>query len=208
MATLTVTKDKGGVSRREGMTVIEPALVVPLAKLKAIGKQAGLDGVFVADFVSALAMHERHAARVAMAAAEQTERPKRRKTYEKLAQLHAERTGALEALLAKLKLPALYVSPASRAAGHMVAALAQAPLLAGSVDAEGRECMLLDVAFLLAEQSLANTEALTAVAAAAAASTTRTTLVKTAKLLAANVALFEKVRALRKASIVQAARKK
>ncbi|PCC74027.1 hypothetical protein SAMN02745121_07686 [Nannocystis exedens] len=207
MATLTVTKDKGGVSRPEGMTVLEPAQTVPLAQLKAIGKQAGLDGLFVADLVSALAMHERHSARVALAAAEQTERPKRRKVYEKLAQLHAERTGALESLLTQLKLPALYVSPVSRAAGHLVASLAQAPLLAGSVDAEGRECMLLDVAFLLAEQSLANTEVLTSVAAAAERSTTKTALAKTAKLLAASVATFEKVRTLRKAATVDAARK-
>ncbi|WAS90722.1 hypothetical protein [Nannocystis punicea] len=202
MATLAITKDKGGVGRPEGMTVISAAQVVPLAQLKAIGKQAKLDGVVVADLLSAMAMHEREAAGAALAAASQTERTSRRKTYETVAELHTERVQVFEALLVKLQLPALYVSPASRAAHFLDMGLIQGPLLAGSVDARGRERMLLDVAWLLAEQSLANTEALAGVATAAATSPTRTALVKAVKLLRTKAATLKKLRALRRTSLV------
>lgn len=197
MATLIVTKDKGGAGRPQGMTVVLPSQQVPLKDLKAIGKAAGFDGVVLADIVSALAMHERAAARFAHAAAAQTEMPERQEVFEALAQVHTERVDALESLLFKLDLPRLYASPTSRVTSRLAEGLIEATLLAGSIAAETREFVLLDVAFTLAERSLADGQTLTEIAEAALKSGTKVALSKAVKALNAEVAQLEEIRALR-----------
>jgi hypothetical protein len=201
MATLFVTQDKGGAGRPTNMTVVPPTQLVPPKTLKAISAD-GLDGLVLADMLSAIAMHDRAAARFARSAAKQTDTPELRKIHEKLAQLHTDRVDALESLLTKLKLPRLYASPASRVAGYLAESLTRAPLLAGSIEAEALELTLLDVAFTLAERSLADTRALAAVADKAKGSNTAAALAKTVKSMTSGVQLLEKVREARTKCLV------
>lgn len=206
MATLIVTKDKGGVGRATGMTVIAPSEEVPDSALKAIGKGTGLDGVVLADMISAMAMHERAAARFARAAMKQTEDDGWRKLHSTLADMYKERVSALETLLTKLKLPRLYVSPVARMAHFMAEHIAHVGLLGGSVRKRAMEIALVDVAFTLAQRSLADAHALTAVAQAAKAGTTRTLLEKTLKTLSADTTVLENLRAVRTLAMVGAAK--
>jgi hypothetical protein len=207
MATLIVTKDKGGVGRIEGMTFIEPSQEVPVEALQAIGKNAGLDGVVIADLISAMAMHERAAARHARAAAMQTARGEWRKLHEALAQMYTSRVSTLEALLTKLKLPRLYVSPAARMAHLIAEHTAHVGLLAGSVSERTLEIALVDVAFTLAERSLASTQALAAIVKAAKPSGTTAALDKTVKALNSDTTALTNLRAVRTLSLVEAARR-
>lgn len=205
MATLIVTKDKGGAGRPEDMTVIPPSQQVPIEALQAVGKGTGLGGLVIADAVSAMAMHERAAATAARAAASQAETVERRKLHEELAQLHTGRVEALETLLGNLKLPRLYASPAGRMAHFLAEHAGHAPLLAGSIDRETMEFTLLDVAFTLGERSLANTRALAALAEAAKPSTTKKALEATAKTLDADTSMLEKLRTARTVALLVAA---
>lgn len=197
MATMTVTKDKGGAGRPAGMTVILPSQEVPLEALQTIGKDAGLNGVVLADLISAMATHQRHAAHVARAAANETNTLERRKLHEGLAKMYKERVGALESLLDKLGVPRLYVSPRARMAGFIVEHSSMVSMLAGSIDPETLEVTLLNVAFTLAEQSLADMQALEAIAKAAQPSTAKTALDKTVKALSGDTATIEKIRTAR-----------
>ena len=96
MATLNVSKEKGGTGRPSGMTVVPPSQEVPLEALQSIGKDAGLDGVALADFISAMAMHDRHATNFFRAAAIQTTAADRRKIHESLVKLYTSRVTTLQ----------------------------------------------------------------------------------------------------------------
>lgn len=207
MATLIVNKDKGGVGRPIEMTVVPPTQMVPLKTLKAIGGE-GLNGVALADILSAVATHDRAAARFARSAAKQTSTPELRKIHDKLAQLHVDRVDALESLLNRLKLPRLYSSPASRMAAYLAESLARAPLLAGSVEPETLEFTLLDVAFTLAERTLADTLALAAIADKAKPSNTTAALAKTVKSMLGGAQQLEKLREARTQCLVNVTLKK
>lgn len=196
MATLFVTKDKGGTGRPIHMTVIVPSQMVPLKTLKAIGGE-GIDGIILADMISAIATHDRAAARFARAALEQTETPELRKLHQALAKLYTDRVDTLESLLNKLKLPRLYTSPASRMAGYVAESLTRAPLLSGSIDPEALEFTLLDIAFTLAERTLADTQALAAIAETAKPSSTITALAKAVKTMIGGLPMLEKLREAR-----------
>jgi len=196
MATMIVTKDSGGAGRSEDMTVVLPSQEVPVSTLRAIGKHSGLDGLIVADVVSALAMHERVAARFARAAAGQSQVGELRKIHEALVQIYTSHVDTLEALLKKFALPRGYVSPAGRMAAYLAQSVAQASLLAGSVRAETMEFILLDVAVTLAERSLATTDAMSAVAAAGQPSSTTTALTKAVKSLATGKSTLQGLRAV------------
>ena len=178
MATLNVTKDKGGAGRAAGMTVVLPSQEVSLKTIQPNVQKAGLDGIALADIVSALAMHERAAARFSRAAGQQTQVAELRKLHKALMSGYTARVATLESLLVELGVPALYVSPGGRMAKFLAEAATQAPLLAGSIDAESFEFTLVDVTLTLAEKSQANAKALAAIAAAAAPSPVTTALAK------------------------------
>ncbi|HEY8376192.1 MAG TPA: hypothetical protein VIK91_06870 [Nannocystis sp.] len=206
MATLIVTKDKGGVGRNTGMTVISPSEEVPDSALEAIGKGTGLDGVVLADMISAMAMHERAAARFARAAVKQTEDGGFRKMHASLADVYKERVSALETLLTKLKLPRLYVSPVARVAHYVAEHTAHVGLVAGSARKQAMELALIEVAFSLAQRSLANAETLAAIAKTAKAGNTRTLLENTVKTLTADTTALENLREVRTLAMVNAAK--
>ncbi|MDC0715671.1 hypothetical protein [Nannocystis bainbridge] len=197
MSILFVTKASGGHGRPASMTVIPPSQEVSPAALAACGAAAGLNGVALADVVSAIAMHARVSARLARAAAEQTSQPARRQLHEHLAQMYEDRVTTLEGLLHKLGLPRRYVSPAARMAAFVAESVGQAPLLSGSIDAGLLEFVLLDVASTLAERSLADTRALAAIAGSAQPSSVAVQLAKASHALKTDVALLEKVQARR-----------
>lgn len=163
MAVLFVTKDKGGLSRPAEMTVVLPSQQMPLQALQQIAP--GIDQVFLADMLSAFAMHNRAAARLSRAAAEQSSMDELRDLHESLARKHIEHLTTLEALMQVLGLDPLYASPAARMAGYRAEGLMEAPLLAGSVDPTTMELALVEVGLALAEMDDANTQALAAIAA-------------------------------------------
>lgn len=150
-----VTKEKGGLSRPLGMTVVPPAREVPVEKLRAIAKGTGLDGLFLADALSAAATHQRGAAQLARAAARQTSREELRQLHESLAEEHASHLATLESLMKTLGLDPMYVSPAARLAHHSALLMMRVPLLSGSVDRVTMDCALLDLVRASYEQAQA-----------------------------------------------------
>lgn len=205
MATLNVTKDKGGAGRSAGMTVVLPSQEVSLKAIQPHVQKAGLDGIALVEMVSAMAMHERAGARFARSAGRQTEVVELRKLHKALLTGYTSRVSAFESLLTELGVPPLYVSPAGRMAGYLAEAVTQAPLLAGSIDAEAFEFTMVDVALTLVERSHANGQALAAIAAAAKQSEVTKSLTKAAKALLADATTLEQVRAARELWIVTAA---
>lgn len=204
MATLIVTKDKGGAGQTSGMTVVAPGQEASLKAVQIRAHKAGLDGRVLADIISAIVMHERAAARFARAAGVQTEVAELRKLHKSLANGYTERVTMLESLMTEIGAPALYVSPGARMAGFLAEAPAQAPLVAGSIDAEALEFTLLDVTLTLAEKSHANARVLLAIAASAKASSLATALDKAAQTMVADAAALEQVRAAREFCLVAA----
>lgn len=202
MATLIVTKDKGGAGRPALMTVIPPEREVPLAALRASGEQAGLDGLAFADLLSAITMHERAAARFALAAAEQTENPALRQLHQAFARAHADHVATLESLMDAVGLPPRYASPAARLTGYLAESATRAPLLAGSVDPRTLECANLDVALSLAEWCAADVRLLAKIAAEARPSKVTTELRDAVEALSADAGALERLRDMREQFLV------
>lgn len=167
MAVLAITKGKGGVGRPATMTVIPPSREVSIEALRRIAQEAGLDGLVVADLLSALAMHERSAARFEIAAARQAGSEELSRLHAGLAHAHLAHLATLESVMKALGIDPLYASPMSRMAHHLGAGLIAAPLLSGSVDATTMDAALLDVALIMIEKCQDTARVLGALAAAA-----------------------------------------
>ncbi len=204
MATLIVTKNKGGVGRPAGMTVVPPAQEVPLQALQALGARARVDGVALADLLSAITMHDRAAARFARAAAQQSTVPQLREIHLALADGLEAHVSTLEALMAELGLPRLYVSPGSRMAGYLVERLTQAPLLAGSISPEAMEFTLIDVALTVAEKCLADASALKVIATKVKQTKVATALSRAVQAMTGDTSVLARLRTARQSCLVTA----
>lgn len=167
MADLVITKAKGGFGRPAEMTVIPPQRQVTIESLRAVAKDAGLNGVFLADTLSALAMHARAASRFELAAARQAGSTEMSQLHSSLAHAHMAHLQTIEALMRALGVDPMYASPLARMNHFLDGGLLAAPRLAGSVDAAAMAATLLDIALAMAEKTQCATQTLRAITAVA-----------------------------------------
>lgn len=167
MADLVITKAKGGFGRPAEMTVIPPQRQVNIESLRAVAKDAGLNGLFIADSLSSFAMHARAASRFGLAAARQAGSPEMSQLHSSLAHAHMAALQTIEALMRALGVDPQYASPLSRMAHFLDGGLLAAPRLGGSVDAPAMAAVLLDIALAMVERSQCATQTLRAITAAA-----------------------------------------
>jgi rubrerythrin len=134
--TMIVTKDTGGRTMPESMTICEPQLAVTGEMLEAqVLPGSGLNVAFIAGTLSAFVAHERAGAALYRVAAEHSDNPMLVEKYEEFGRETVEHIGIYEQLIADLGGDPNYVSPAARINEQVGAKLLEGPvLLAGSVD--------------------------------------------------------------------------
>lgn len=209
MAVLDITKGAGGTSIPAEMTVIPPSAEASIEALRAVGRDAGLDGVAVADALSALAEHERQSARFQIAAARQSRSPELTQLHAALAHAHMAHLRTLETLMSTVGLSPLYAGPGARMSHHAHAGLIAAPLLAGSVGPASMEYTLLAVALVMAENCEDSARSLVAMAGAAKPGATANALRTAAERLRTDLAkTLEHVRSTKDGLVVAAVKPK
>lgn len=203
MAILIVTKGKGGTSRPADMTVVAPRQEMPIDSLQAIAQEAKVDGIFLADMLSAFMAHERMSVRFGLAAVQQASVAEQQELHDALTRAHGEYLTVLVELAESLGLDPLYVSPAARIAIYRDQGLLGCPLLAGSIDTATADLALMDVALALIEMGWANIQALAEIAAEARPSKLKSMLQTAAEQLDAEIAeTLAHVHAARQALLV------
>ena len=196
MAVLLVTNQEGGKSRPTEMTVVPQPQEVQITALQGLAQEAGVNGVFLADSISAFATHERVAARFGKAAARQTTAQTLQELHEQCARAHLTHLAVMEELMQGIGLDPMYVSPAGRMVAYVNEKLTQAPLLSGSVDPVTMEITLVGLQLALLEEDWANIRILAELAARTRPSTLKNALQATAKRLDESIAQpHEQVRA-------------
>ena len=173
MATLFVTKASGGKTRPAEMTVVAPGQDVSVEALRKIARGIELNGVALADTLSAFAAHERAAIRLVIAAARQTSRDDLRAIYDGLAEEHTKHLDAILGLMRRAGVDPMYVSPAARMAGFQVERASQVMMLAGSVDAATLDRAMLEASVLASTKCAENRAALAEIAPRVPASSLR-----------------------------------
>jgi hypothetical protein len=173
MTTLFVTKASGGKTRPAEMTVVAPGQDLSVEALRKIARGLTLNGLALADTLSAFAAHERAALRLVRAASRQTSRSDLRAIYDGLEGEHQDHLDAIVGLMARAGVDPMYVSPAARMSGFVTERAAQASLLAGSVDAVTLDRAMLEAVVLASTRCAENRAALAEIAPRVPASSLR-----------------------------------
>jgi len=150
--TMIVTKDTGGRTMPQSMTICEPQLAVTNEMLEAqILPDSGLNVPFIAGTLSAFLAHERAGAALYRVAEEHSENPLLVEKYAEFGRETVEHIGIYEQLISALGGDPGYVSPAARINEQLGSKLLEGPvLLAGSVDLLTLETTFLE-AVVIAE---------------------------------------------------------
>jgi rubrerythrin len=150
MTFTTVTKATGGKTMPIGMTVTAPECGMTGSDLMRFGGEAEINGIFMANLLSAFTAHERCGVHLYRTVAGLTQIPECREKYEEFG-LHTEdHIRILEELTAKLGGDPMYVSPQARMCEFVNTKLMEPILLNGSVDSLTQELTCLE-AVLIAE---------------------------------------------------------
>ena len=151
MTITTVTKMTGGKTIPVGMTVAPPERRMSLSDLEDFGVDEELEGIFLANFMSAFVAHERRLVHLYRMAAGLTRIPERREKYMEFEDHTEGHLRVLERLIERLGGDPMYVSPQTRMTEFVATKLMEPILLEGSVDPLTLELTLLE-AVTLAER--------------------------------------------------------
>ena len=151
MTITTVTRMTGGKTTPIGMTVAPPERRMGLSDLDGFGVDEELEGIFLANFMSAFATHERCGVHLYRMAAGLTQIPEWREKYMEFEDHTKDHLRVLERLIERLGGDPMYVSPQARMAEFVATKLMEPILLEGSVDPLTLELTLLE-AVTLAER--------------------------------------------------------
>ncbi|MFT3764675.1 MAG: hypothetical protein QM820_04020 [Minicystis sp.] len=164
MAALYVTKDSGGKTRPAPMTTLEPGQEQSVEALANIAQGLAVNGVGLADLLSEIAMMERMAAKLSLAASLQTRNADLRETYQGLELEHVAQLAETEQLMKRAGVDPRYVSPSARVAEVLAQRIGSISLLAGSVDALTMERATLDAMLLISTKCAENRQILVQIA--------------------------------------------
>jgi rubrerythrin len=150
MTFTTVTKETGGKTMPIGMTVTAPECRMTGSELTSFGGDAELNGIFLANLMSAFTAHERCGVHLYRTVAGLTQIPEWRKRYEEFGLQTEDHIRILEELTVELGGDPKYVSPQARMTEFVNTKMMEPILLNGSVDSLTQELTCLE-AVLLAE---------------------------------------------------------
>ena len=161
MYTLTPTKDTGAVAKADSTIYAESGRTVTDEDLAA---QVGLDGVngaFIADFLSACLTHERCGAHLYRSVAGRTANPVLRARYEEFGREMMRHVEILENVIETSGGNPSYVSPLARAVEAADSKALEATFLgSGALDPVSAEMAILDAVLMAETVDHANWEAL------------------------------------------------
>jgi len=141
----------GGKAIPIGMTVVPPERRMGLSDLEGFGVDEELEGIFLANFMSAFAAHKRCVVHLYRMAAGLTQIPEWREKYMEFEDHTADHLRILERLIERLGGDPMYASPQARMTEFVATKLVEPILLEGSVDPLTLELTLLE-AVTLAER--------------------------------------------------------
>jgi rubrerythrin len=157
MPTFTPTAATGATSKLAPMTYVDPTRVRSEAELQTFMADAGLNGAFVADTLSAMLAHERSGAQLYRSVAGRTHNPTLERRYTEFGAETEQHVAILEKLVASLGGDPRYVSPAARATEKTGSTLLESTfLLGGSLDVLTQELVMLEAVFLAEAKDHAN----------------------------------------------------
>jgi hypothetical protein len=156
MPILVPTREHGATARAVGWDIPDPAAAVSAADL-ALPVPDGVDGVFLADLLSAVATHERCGAHLYRSVAARTVSDVLRERYEAFGRETLHHVDVMEELVTSLGGNPTYMSPAARKTEATDAKLLESTfLLAGSIDPFAGELALVEAVFVAESVDHAN----------------------------------------------------
>ena len=161
MHTLTPTKDTGATAKASDVVYVEPRLTETDESLAAQIEASGVNGPFVADFLSACLAHERCGTHLYRSAAARTANPVLQAKYQEFGEQTMRHVEILEDLVTRSGGNPSYVSPLGRATEAADTKALEATYLgSGGVDPMAAEMAVLDAVFMAETIDQANWEAL------------------------------------------------
>jgi hypothetical protein len=150
MPILTPTYDNGATSLRMEMTVPDPPRTLTEQQLDGFLSGSGMNGSFLAGFLSMVLTHERCGVHLARSLTERTQNPILKAKYTAFGEKGERHVDVLETAITEMGGDRSYVAPIARAVEKSDdAALYSTFMLNGSIDVMTQEAVMLD-AFLLA----------------------------------------------------------
>jgi len=157
---LMVTKATGGTAQPTESTYVPPEAQAAAAPSPAFS-DAGMNGAFVMDLLSACVAHERCGAHLYRSVAGRTNDSELRHNYELFGAETREHIGKLEMLIIEAGGDPNYVSPSARATERAAGGILESTyLLSGSVDAWTAEFVMLEAVMLAEAKDHSNWELL------------------------------------------------
>jgi rubrerythrin len=149
MTILTPTKDNGAKTRTNGVVYAEAACTVDDESLSSVLADSGLNGLFIADLLSAALAHERCGRHLYRSVAERTHNPMLESKYQEFGRETERHAEILERLIVAIGGDPGYVSPMARAVEGTDAQLLQSTfLLSGGLDPMTQEMAMLGAVFI------------------------------------------------------------
>jgi len=157
MAVLTPTKMLGATTKTMPTVTAEPGCTTTDDALQAISDATGLNGPFLADFLSAMFTHERCGRHLYRSVELRTNNPMLKAKYGEFGKETERHAEILEQLIAQVGGNPQYVSPMARAVEYAdTKTLESSFMLEGSVDLMGAETTMLDAVFIAESVDHAN----------------------------------------------------
>ena len=161
MQTLTPTKDTGATAKADPVVYVEPTLTVTDDDLAGQLGLKGVNGAFIADFLSACLTHERCGTHLYRSCAGRTANPVLQARYQEFGLQTARHVEVLEELIQASGGNPSYVSPLARAVEAADSKALEATYLgSGGIDVMAAEMAMLDAVFMAETVDHANWEAL------------------------------------------------
>lgn len=161
MHTLNPTKDTGSIAKANDLVYVEPGLTVTDDALAGQFGLSGVNGAFIADFLSACLTHERCGAHLYRSVATRTANPVLQGRYEAFGRQTVRHVEILEEVIEVAGGNPSYVSPLARTVETADSKALEATYLAsGGVDVMAAETAMLDAVFMAETVDHANWETL------------------------------------------------
>ena len=160
MPTLFATKESGALTLPTLMTVAAPEQQIAVDQLQKLGAKENLNGLLLANLLSAFTQLERDAVHLYRCVAEKTRFDAWRSRYAEFGKESEDHVRIYEELISKLGGNPRYVSPNARMCEYKDTKLMEPILLSGSVDEVTLELTCLEAVITAENQCHANWELL------------------------------------------------
>lgn len=164
MPTLFPTKEMGAKTLPTLMTIAAPEQQMSLDALESLGAEGKLNGLLLANLLSAFTQLERDAVHLYRVVATRTQNDEWRVRYEAFGKESEDHVRIYEELITRLGGDPLFVSPMARMCEHKSNKMLDTLLLSGSVDELTLELTGLEAVIAAEQQCHSNWELLSALA--------------------------------------------